>query len=65
MRRCCRNGAAVELVVQQVGPVRGGRMETLPELQEDVEFSSDASPHMLLIPYNNSDHKYYSAAKGI
>jgi len=57
MRRCCRNGAAVELVVQQVGLLRGGRMETLPELQEDVEFSSDASLHMLLIPYNNIDHK--------
>lgn len=65
MRRCCRNGAAVELVVQQVGLVRGGRMEILPELQEDVEFSSDASPHKLLIPYNKSDSKYYSAVKGM
>jgi len=65
MKRCCRNGAAVESVVQQVGLLRGGRMETLPELQEDAEFSSDASPHKLLIPYNNSDHKYYSAVKGM
>jgi len=55
----------VELVVQQIGLVRGGRMETLPELQEDAEFSSDASPHTLLIPYNNSDHKYYSVVKGM
>jgi hypothetical protein len=55
----------VELIVRQVGLERGGRMETLPELQEDVEFSSDASPHMLLIPYNNNDHKYYLAVKGM
>jgi hypothetical protein len=36
--------------VQQVGLVKAGWMGTHPELQEDVEFSSDASLHMLLIP---------------
>jgi hypothetical protein len=36
--------------VQQAELVKAGLMETLPKLQEDLEFSSAASLHMLPIP---------------